>query len=268
MHLPVLCVLGSPVLACIGTQGSETSVGYCGSEPERYAVTVFVDATAERPGDGSAARPFATLTAAVERSVGAELVAGRSVRLKVRPGRYDEGVPAVSGGIDAADRSRSADAVVTATWLRVEPWTDNGVQAPVVVSGSDDWTDRRWQAVPGEAGLYRTDWDFDWCVWGGNAGSANVAATAGQRREMVFLTSATAAASCVCGRRCWNATAKRRSPTQATRRPGSASASGPTGGSPAWTRFLRAASAWRNWATPPRTRRIPPPARRRGRRTA
>ena len=152
-----------------------------------FDLTLHVDAAADGPGDGSERRPFPTLTAAVERGVRVNLSAGRGVHLLVRPGRYDEGVPAVSGGIDADDRARSADPPLTDARLLIEPWADGDAGGEVVISGSDDWTDRPWEAVPGEPGLYRTDWDRNWGPWGGNAGSANVVNTAGQRREMVFL---------------------------------------------------------------------------------
>ena len=155
-------------------------------EPAAYAVVLHADAAAGGGGDGTAAAPFRTLAAAVERGVRPHLSAGRGVRIKIRPGRYDEGVPAVSGGIDADDRARSADPALAAAPFLVEPWADGDEPGGVILSGSDDWTDRDWDPVPGEPGLYRTDWPHNWGPWGGNAGSANVTETAGQRREMVF----------------------------------------------------------------------------------
>ena len=93
--LPVWISAACAAGACYG------GTGFGGGEPAAYEVTLHADAAAEAGGDGTAAAPFRTLAAAVERGVRPHLSAGRSVHLKIRPGRYDETVPPVSGGIDA-----------------------------------------------------------------------------------------------------------------------------------------------------------------------
>ena len=164
--------------------------GFGGGEPANYAHTFYVDAAAKN-GDGSRGKPLATISQAFELAK-AKMSAGESVHVLIKPGIYDENVAAISSGIgekivvDGVSYYPSSDLKLQDAWFKVQRW---GAAGEVVIRGSDDWSQgqRQWTPVAGQKNLYRTDWDYNWGVWGGNGGSANVKETAGQRREMVWI---------------------------------------------------------------------------------
>jgi hypothetical protein len=162
--------------------------GFAGREPASYDATIYVDGAAAQGGDGSEAKPLASLRDGVAR-VQKSLKEGRSTKLLVKPGVYRESLPTIGCWMKGGDGSQNEDLKFQDAWLRVDRWGDKG---EVVISGSDDWSagkgeGGKWQAVEGRPGVFCREWKYNWGPWGGSKGTANVSGTAGQRREMVFV---------------------------------------------------------------------------------
>jgi hypothetical protein len=109
--------------------------GFAGGEPASYDATIYVDGAAAQGGDGSEAKPLASLRDGVAR-VQKSLKEGRSTKLLVKPGVYRESLPTIGCWMKGDDGSQNENVKFQDAWLRVDRWGDKG---EVVISGAGGW---------------------------------------------------------------------------------------------------------------------------------
>ncbi len=130
-------------------------------------ITLHVDASAKSGGNGSAASPFNTLQAALNRTVHTHNAASQSVRVQLAPGTYREGTPGATNASSLPSPSTAAPIVVEgAGWNPAAPaHTGN-----VIRSGSEAWNSG-W--TPAADGTWTRPWPYAWGVGPNNTGGGN-----------------------------------------------------------------------------------------------
>jgi hypothetical protein len=123
------------------------------------------NAGASDSNDGSPAKPFKTISAAI-RQAEKLLAQGQGVRVKIGPGTYRES----AGHIRTEGAAKSALLVI-----------EGSPDGKTVWSGSEVWPATKWKDLGN--GLYAADWPYDWGNWSYQWETPRVL---GHRAEMVF----------------------------------------------------------------------------------
>jgi len=137
-------------------------------------VTLWVDARAAGGGDGSAGKPFRTVSDGLSASAG-PLKEGLGVRLRIMPGVYREGSLVVRGSLIGGLAQET---------LFIIEGTEAGA---AVLSGADLYAPDEWKASAGHPGVWEREWPHALGLYGTAFGNMSPRKAIGHRREMLFL---------------------------------------------------------------------------------